>query len=421
MFGVDLKLDRSDVHILPGRTVPRITGKGRPSNSSDARVCARGIDRRICVAERLTKRRWMRRVPGLVITRCLLVFLCFSFGAVQTTAAEFQLSGNRDGNISAMLSGRIDEEDGATLRSLISMAQTKALRISQLSLNSPGGSVIAGADLAITIRKSGIRTSVDDANVCASACFMVFAAGVDRVASSRARIGVHSATSTVTGETRLAKSVTIDMARLLAEFGVPPSVLGRMVTATPNDIAWLTADELGAMTRPAKPEPTSSGYAERIAPDVASSTPARTVATTGEIQQARELTSKGLALLRASRPDDALAFLKKALTLNPFDADTAANYGEALFQSGQFAAAKDALALALRINPKRGAPYGTLALTLAAVGDVEWAKESFVNYYHSASHKDVIREQLFRWRSDSSSSPSLKRAADMAIRSLNIG
>ena len=363
----------------------------------------------------------MRSAPVNVFMRWLLTFLCCAFGAAQVTAAEFQLSGKRDGNIALMMSGKIDEEDGASLRSLISMAQTKALKISHLSLNSPGGSVVAGADLAITVRKSGIGTSVDDANVCASACFMVFAAGVGRVASAQARIGVHSATSRVTGETRLAKSVTIDMARLLAEFGVPPSVLGRMVTATPDDIAWLTPDELRAMTRLAKVEPTRSGYAEHIAPDVASSTPVRASATASEVQQAREMIRKGMSLLRASRPNDALAFLQKAVTLNPFDADTAANYGEALFQAGQFAAAKDALALALRINPKRGAAYSTLALTLAAVGDVEWAKESFVNYYQSANHKDVIREQLLRWRSDSASSPNLKRAADMAIRSLNIG
>jgi len=350
-----------------------------------------------------------------------LAFLCCVFASAQVTAAEFQLSGKRDGNIALMMSGEIEENDGASLRSLISMAQAKALKISHLSLNSPGGSVIAGADLAITVRKSGIGTSVDAANVCASACFMVFAAGVDRVSSAQARIGVHSATSRVTGETRLAKSVTIDMARLLAEFGVPPTVLGRMVTATPDNMAWLTAEELRAMTRLAKTEPTRNGYAERIAPDVVSTTPIRTSATASEVQQARELTSKGMSLLRASRPNDALAFLQKAATLNPFDADTAANYGDALFQAGQFPAAKDALTFALRINPKRGAAYGTLALTLAAVGEVEWAKESFVKYYQSANHKDVIREQLWRWRSDSSSSPNLKRAADMAIRSLNIG
>ena len=371
--------------------------------------------------KRSCKTRSIKFIGVNLFLKWLLIVVSCIFATTQVTAAEFQLSGKRDGKIALMMSGNIEQDDGATLRSLILMAQTKALKISQLSLNSRGGSVVAGADLATTVRRSGISTSVDDASVCASSCFMVFAAGMDRAASAQARIGVHSVTSSTTGETRLAKSVTIDVARLLADFGVPPSILGRMVTAKPDDIAWLTAEELRAMTRPTKIEPSRNDYAERIASDVASLTPVRALANANEIQQARELTSKGLTLLRASRPSDALAFLQKAASLNPFDADIAANYGEALFQAGQFVAAKDFLALAIRINPKRGGPHGTLALTLAATGDIEWAKDSFISYYKLANHKDVIREQLLRWRSDASSSPNLRRSADMAIRSLDIG
>jgi predicted Zn-dependent protease len=131
--------------------------------------------------------------------------------------------------------------------------------------------------------------------------------------------------------------------------------------------------------------------------------------------------SKAQSLLRAARPNDALPLLKKALDLSPLDADTAAAYGEALFQSGQFAAATGALALAIRINPKRSAAYASLAQTLAAVGEIDWAKDSLIRYYQTANHQDVIREQLLRWRSDAASSANLKRASDLAIRALDIG
>ncbi len=336
-------------------------------------------------------------------------------------ASDFQLGGRRDGNITVTVSGQIDATDGASLRSLIAIAQSQALKIAVLSLNSPGGSVVGGADLAITVRKAGIITTVDDANLCASACFMVFAAGMSRHTSPNARIGVHSVIAADDGETRLAKSVTVDMARLLADFGVPTSILGRLVTARPDAMAWLTADELRSMTYRSTPGAGQNGYAQDLAPDIASTMPMRTAVTSTEVQQARGLVSKAQSMLRASRPNEALPLLKKAVELNPVDADTVANYGEALFQTNQFAAAKDVLALAIRLNPKRSAAHATLAQTLAALGDVEWAKESLVSYYQLANHKDVIREQLLRWRSDVSSSPNLKRASDLAIRSLDIG
>ncbi len=362
-----------------------------------------------------------RRAPIKLHARQWLLALACLTNSTAICAADFQLGGRRDGNVAVTVSGQIDAADGASLRSLIAIAQSQALKISVLSLNSPGGSVVGGADLAITVRTAGINTAVDDAHMCASACFMVFAAGVGRHASSQARIGVHSATAADVGETRLAKSVTVDMARLLADFGVPAAVLGRLVTARPDAMAWLTADELRSMTQGSTPGSGQNSYAQRLAPDIASTAPFRTAVAPTEVQKARELVRKAQSMLRANLPNEALPLLKKAVDLNPVDADTVANYGEALFQVNQYAAAKDALALAIRLNPKRAAAHASLAQTLAALGDIDWAKDSLVSYYQLANHKDVIREQLLRWRSDTSSSPNLKRASDLAIRALDIG
>ena len=41
--------------------------------------------------------------------------------------------------------------------------------------------------------------------------------------------------------------VTLALARIYSEIGVPTDITGRMVTTAPNDIAWLTVTELAKM------------------------------------------------------------------------------------------------------------------------------------------------------------------------------
>jgi hypothetical protein len=83
---------------------------------------------------------------------------------------------------------------------------------------------------------------------CASACFLIFASAKHKFASRTARIGVHSVAQAATGaETNGAKTVTTDLARACAKFGVPAAIIGRMVTTPPNQVAWLSETELGSM------------------------------------------------------------------------------------------------------------------------------------------------------------------------------
>lgn len=81
----------------------------------------------------------------------------------------------------------------------------------------------------------------------ASACFLVFAAGQPKFASVHARIGVHSASDAAGSDTAASRAYTTSVARYAAALGVPPMILGRMVTTLPGAMAWLTAGELRAM------------------------------------------------------------------------------------------------------------------------------------------------------------------------------
>ncbi len=113
-------------------------------------------------------------------------------------------------------------------------------------LESPGGNLREGVYLATTIRNSRIATGVFDRAECASACFLMFAAGSHRTVGPHARIGVHSASHSGEDDP-VAQAVTTLMARKAADLGVPSDIIGRMVTTPPSQIAWLTPDELAEM------------------------------------------------------------------------------------------------------------------------------------------------------------------------------
>jgi penicillin-insensitive murein endopeptidase len=115
-----------------------------------------------------------------------------------------------------------------------------------LVLNSIGGSVVASEALAAAIHRLGVPVIVPATGVCASACFILFAASPNKYYIPGARIGVHSATEGG-HETLDSMGVTTAMARSAAEMGVPDAIVGRMVRTPPGSVAWLSEAELLAM------------------------------------------------------------------------------------------------------------------------------------------------------------------------------
>lgn len=138
-------------------------------------------------------------------------------------------------------------------------------------LNSEGGSLIEGIKLGQIIRKNGFRTAVSKSvktgeffqpapGICASACVLAFAGGVERGASEGSKIGVHQmsrdydniangAPITVEhlkssmSETQLLVGLTLTH---FMEMGVEPMVVPLMVGTSAEDIRWLTVDEARA-------------------------------------------------------------------------------------------------------------------------------------------------------------------------------
>ncbi len=180
-----------------------------------------------------------------------------------------------DGRLLLVAEGEIKEGDDKRLHDFVAALPIR-LKLFAVGLDSPGGNLREGVYLANSIRSTELPTIVSSHGMCASACFLMFAAGSTRMAAVNARIGVHSASSDGEDNTP-AQAVTTLMARQAAEFGVPAAIIGKMVTTPPGDITWLTRQDLATMGTTILPAD-SSNYTpgSELVPGSSTSPPAST-------------------------------------------------------------------------------------------------------------------------------------------------
>lgn len=165
----------------------------------------------------------------------LRVAHAMQFELVDVSATEVMIGGR----------GPIVHGDAARLeRALASVAASKQLL--GLAVDSPGGTVVDGAELARMIRDRNLAVIVPTNSKCASACFLMFAAATRRYAANDALIGVHGA-SDGGKDTTVAMAMTTAMARAAAELGVPPPIVGKIVATEPSRVEWLTHEDLISM------------------------------------------------------------------------------------------------------------------------------------------------------------------------------
>jgi hypothetical protein len=187
----------------------------------------------------------------------VLVGMAATSIAAGARAADLTSSATGDGRVMISLSGAISPGDSDNLKSAVKVANDAGKRVSSLRLNSAGGNLVEGAKLAELVMLAKFATDVGQGATCASACFLVFAAGQTKSADYTARIGVHGASDRTGAETVQSGAATVLMARLAKDLGVPPAIIGRMVVTPPAQIIWLNPADLQSMgvTMVGKPSP----------------------------------------------------------------------------------------------------------------------------------------------------------------------
>jgi hypothetical protein len=165
----------------------------------------------------------------------------------QASAATLKPFAMKDGRIVISISGEIAEGDTDSFKAAVKIANDAGKLVTSIRLNSPGGDLLEGVKLADAVRFAKISTNVGKGTTCASACFLIFAAGETKFANYTAQIGVHGASDQAGQETAQSGAATVSMARVAKELGVPPAIIGRMVVTPPSEMVWLTPFDLQSM------------------------------------------------------------------------------------------------------------------------------------------------------------------------------
>lgn len=356
-----------------------------------------------------------------LVFKLILIIVLLQEGT--SSAGDIVPFANRDGTIGLYKEGRLENKDVVQLRYLLQTAAEQRQKITTLVLNSKGGDPNVGYALAIEVRKAGLNTYVREGETCASACFIPFAAGIERYASSNAHVGVHSVSEDDGRETKLAKASTTDMARFLKALGVLPHIIGLAVGTPPDDIAWLSQEDLKYMgVNVVAPSQEDRKYLIEVAPLVEPQGVRSTAPTAKDRKQARALNEKGRKLILQNKAAEAIPILMKAALTYPFDAEISGNLGFAMYRSGQFTNARDTLNLSLKVNRERWVTWGNLAMTVAELGEIDWATECLLNYVQfSGNNSSKAMTQLRSWARVNSSLPRLIGPATAAIQRLGIG
>ncbi|MGX4772006.1 ATP-dependent Clp protease proteolytic subunit [Bradyrhizobium guangdongense] len=178
-----------------------------------------------------------------------LILICSIFlaGSSAVTAATLKSSQLKDGRVVILISGELVEGDTEAFKSAVKTANDAGKLVLSIRLNSPGGSLLEGVKLADAVRFGKIVTNVGQGATCASACFLVFAAGSMKYANYSARVGVHGASDQSGQETAGSGAATVSMARVAKELGVPAAIIGKMVVTPPAEMVWLSPADLESM------------------------------------------------------------------------------------------------------------------------------------------------------------------------------
>jgi hypothetical protein len=203
-----------------------------------------------------------------VIALCLAVLAgrahAMQFGLEQVTATETFIGGR----------GPIVKGDTARLEQVLASVPT-GRKLLALALDSPGGNVVEGEQLARLIRARGLPVVIPSNSQCVSACFLLVAASTRRFAASDALIGVHSANENG-NETDISLAVTTLMARTASNLGIPPAIIGKMVQTTPGRVEWLTPADLAQMNVTVFDGDTATAMRKTVTANARPATPAPT-------------------------------------------------------------------------------------------------------------------------------------------------
>jgi hypothetical protein len=165
--------------------------------------------------------------------------------SVSAQAAEYKIVHMQNGDVLA-IEGDINYGEETVFEARLAEIAKAGRAVTGIGLNSPGGNVYSAEAMAGIVAKQGYAVMVADGDMCASSCFLILAAGKEKLVMTNARIGVHGASMSGKEDTAAAK-VTLLMIADLKEYGVPPAILGKLAMTGNSEVSWLDSADLRSM------------------------------------------------------------------------------------------------------------------------------------------------------------------------------
>jgi hypothetical protein len=122
----------------------------------------------------------------------------------------------------------------------------KDVQLKAIFIDSGGGTLIEASKIAELLSKIQPLVIIPSGSQCTSACFLLFAAAGQRAVAPDGLIGVHSASDNGQEDINSMAMTTL-FAREAARYGVPASIIGKLVQTGPDRVTWLDPNDLAAM------------------------------------------------------------------------------------------------------------------------------------------------------------------------------
>ena len=184
----------------------------------------------------------------------MFVATALAAGTLSSASAATIKYDNDDGLNVVSVTGKIEVGDADRFNQLASGLTGRTVVV----LQSPGGLVIDGLNIGISVHRNGYTTAVPEDAICASICGMIWLAGQQRLLAPSSKIGFHAAYRNDGQESGQANAL---IGAYLTKLGLSYGAIAYMTDAAPDGMSWLNPDDAAkygityALVNPPRSEP----------------------------------------------------------------------------------------------------------------------------------------------------------------------
>jgi hypothetical protein len=185
--------------------------------------------------------------------KAVLAGLLAASTALSASAATIKYEGKPEGLNLISITGQIEHGDSDRFDEIVAPLTGPTVVV----LRSPGGIVVDGLDIGLSIRRNGYATAVSD-DICASVCGLIWLAGSQRFLTENSKIGFHAASDEHGQEIGAGNAL---VGAYLSKLGLSYRAIVYLTDAPPDDMQWLSpedAEKVGitySLIKPPKSEP----------------------------------------------------------------------------------------------------------------------------------------------------------------------